>query len=149
MGFILETVAYDLYRLNRLALEAGLENLDALLAVFLDVDRPPDTGPGDVHLRGVRKAQAMLAAFCLSRGREDLGRKIADDMKGEPRERLRSIREEVAAAERHFWEVTDRGVNFDFLEPELRPAFDRFFEDLLGLGPRAAEPKEGAAAAGS
>lgn len=141
MGFILETVSYDLYRLCRVSLEAGLENFEALLTVFLDVDRPPDSGPNDAHLRGVRKAQSMLAAFCLARDRVDLARKIGDDMRGEPRERLRSLREEIHAAERHFWEVTDRGVNFDFLEPELRPHLDRFFDEILAVGATAATPR--------
>ncbi|MBI3724257.1 hypothetical protein HY251_09940 [bacterium] len=137
MGFILETVAYDLYRLLRLALEARVENLDALLGVFLEVDRPPDAGGSDVHLRGVRKAQAMFAAFSISRGRRDLAARIGNDMRAEPPERLRSIREEIHAAERAFWEITDRGVNFDFLEPDLRSHLDAFFDEDLHLGPRA------------
>jgi hypothetical protein len=137
-GFILETVAHDMYRLLRLALDEGLTNLDALVAVFLEVDRPPDVGGSerDVHLRGVRKAQAMLAAYCVSRGRGELAALIGADMKAEPPERLQSIREEIHAAERAFWEITDRGVNFDFLEPDLTGHLDFFFDHVLKVGPR-------------
>lgn len=141
MGFILETVAFDMYRLLRSSLDQGLTNLDALLETFLEVDRPPDSGGSDAHLRGVRKAQSMFAAYALSRGRRDVAEKIGLDMKGEPQERLRSIREEIHAAERAFWEITDRGVNFDYLEPELRPHLDEYFDGILRVGPRAAQER--------
>ena len=39
----------------------------------------------------------------------------------------------MKAAERRFWEVTDRGVNFDYVEPELHPGLETFFE-LVGAG---------------
>jgi hypothetical protein len=125
-----------MYRLLRMVLDQKLENLDGVLGVFLEVDQQPDAGSSDVHLRGVRKAQAMFAAFCISRGRRELAERIGADMKHEPPERLRSIREEIHAAERAFWEITDRGVNFDYLEPELRSHLDDFFDAILGLGPR-------------
>jgi hypothetical protein len=131
MGFILETVAYDLYRLTREAADAGLQNEGELLAVFLEVDRPPDPGSSDRHLRGVRKAQAMLAAYFLSVKKAPQARLIARDMSAEPLERLDSIKREILSAERRFWEITDRGVNFDFVEPELRPSLERFFEDQV------------------
>jgi hypothetical protein len=133
LGFILETVAYDVYQLLRIAIDQNLPNVEALLGVFLEVDRQPETGSSDVHLRGVRKAQSMLAAYCLFKGRTELVRRIAADMQAEPRERLLSIRSEILAADRTFWEITDRGVNFDFLEPELRPYLDRFFGESLRI----------------
>lgn len=131
MGFILETVAYDLYRLIREASDAELGNERALLEVFLEVDRPPDPGSSDRHLRGVRKAQAMLAAFYIDRERVEPANIIARDMAVEPDERLTSIRDEILNAQRRFWEITDRGVNFDFVEPELRDPLNRFFATVL------------------
>ncbi|MEZ0230094.1 MAG: DUF2254 family protein [Planctomycetota bacterium] len=131
LGFILETVAYDLEKLIRVALAEDMKNVDALLAIFLDVDRAPDVNSSDVHLRGVRKAQVTLASFCISKGRRDLAERIAIDMKAEPHDRLRSIREELHAAERAFWEITDRGVNFDYLEAEMRPHLDDFYDNIL------------------
>jgi predicted membrane protein DUF2254 len=128
LGFIMETVAHDLYRLLRLALDAKSTNLEKLLSIFLEVDRPPDMGASDVHLRGVRKAQSMFAAYCLASGRMDLADRIAADMRNEPRDRLQSIRDELNAAEPRFWEITDRGVNFDYVEPELKPRIEAFFE---------------------
>lgn len=130
MGFILETVAYDLHRLCREAAEAGLANEAELLGIFLEVDRPPDPGSSDLHLRGVRKAQAMLAAFYLERGQTTEAERIATDMTVEPLDRLESIRQEILHARRQFWEITDRGTNFDHLEEDLRPHLTEFFRRL-------------------
>lgn len=140
LGFILETVAHDMYRLLRRSLEAGLPNLERLLEVFLEVDRPPDAGASDVHLRGVRKAQSMFAAFAICSGRRDLAERIGRDMRTEPKERLHSIWGELSNTSRVFWEITDRGVNFDYLEPELRPYLDVFFEEILAVTRRSREP---------
>jgi hypothetical protein len=42
-------------------------------------------------------------------------------MRGEKPERMASIRAELGSvAEKEFWEVTDRGVNFDYLDPTRR-----------------------------
>lgn len=73
----------------------------------------------------------MLAAYFLSVKKAPQARLIARDMSGEPLERLDSIKREILSAERRFWEITDRGVNFDFVEPELRPSLERFFEDQV------------------
>lgn len=131
MGFILETVAYDLYRLTREASNAKLANEQDLLAVFLEVDRPPDPGSSDTHLRGVRKAQAQLAAYYISKERYDKVEQIARDMLVEPVDRLQSIKREILNAQRQFWEVTDRGVNFDYVEEEFREPLQRYFDEFL------------------
>jgi hypothetical protein len=141
LGFILETVAHDIYRLLQIALDANAANLDALLGVFLEVDRQPDAGSSDVHLRGVRKAQSMFAAYCLFRGRRDLAERIGFDMRREPRERMLSILQEIHHAERAFWEITDRGINFDYLEPELHLHLDVFFGSILKIEPVRMPPR--------
>jgi hypothetical protein len=54
--------------------------------------------------------------------------RICADMRGEKPERMASIRAElVAVNEKEFWEVTDRGVNFDFLDPSRKEKLDEFF----------------------
>ena len=41
---------------------------------------------------------------------------------------MTSIRNELqAVGEREFWEVTDRGINFDYLEPERKERLDELF----------------------
>ena len=50
------------------------------------------------------------------------------DMEHERPERLLSIREEMlAVVDRDFWEVIDRGQNFDYLEPDRRRQLETFY----------------------
>lgn len=129
LAFILETAAYDLCTLLEVAFDAGAPCHDALLVTFLELDREPDGGDHqEASLRGVRKAQTKLAVFYLDRDRADLARQIFEDMRHESPERLRSIRAEIDALdEPEFWEVSDRGINFDWVPLERRPHLETFF----------------------
>jgi hypothetical protein len=139
LGFITETAAYDLCTLCETAFEVGSESQEALLRIFLDVDRESETADQEVTLRGVRKAQIKLATFYLLKGATALARQIYQDMEGEKPERLTSIREELAAiTTKDFWEVIDRGSNFDYLEPARKQQLDTFFAWFPQLAPRGA-----------
>jgi len=82
----------------------------------------------EASLRGVRKAQIKLATFYLVEGATDLARCIFRDMRDEVPSRLNSIQQEFASIRtREFWEINDRGVNFDYLEDDRRAALDTFF----------------------
>jgi hypothetical protein len=49
-------------------------------------------------------------------------------MRTEDRGRLESLRHELLAVKsKDFWEVTDRGVNFDYLDAQRKAALDGFF----------------------
>ena len=129
MPFLVETVAYDLCTLNEIAHERGASIGDALLAVFLRVD---DDGTGEGHeasLRGVRKAQVKLATYYLHKGDEARARRVYDDMAGEDRAaaRVDSRAEMLGVESSEYWEVTDRGVNFDYLPPERKARLEQFF----------------------
>jgi uncharacterized membrane protein len=129
LPFILETVAYDLCALNELAFDRKSPAAAELLRIFLEVDKESESEVQEVSLRGVRKAQVKLATHYMAQGALDQARKVFEDMKGERAERLASIRDEllgVRSAE--FWEISDRGVNFDYLPPERRRELLRFFE---------------------
>ncbi len=129
LAFLLETAAYDLCALLETTAGAQDDLQDRLLGIVLDVDREPEGGRfQEASLRGVRKAQVKLATHYLALGDERRARRIFDDMRGENPERLRSIRaelERVEAAE--YWEVSDRGINFEWLPPERRVCLDRFY----------------------
>jgi hypothetical protein len=126
--FLLEAVAYDLARLVERAVETGRPEAEALLALFLQVDREPESPEQEERLRGVRRAQVQLATFFLARGDEPSARRIFEDMKDERAERLAAVRDELLAEERaQYWEFTDRGVNFAYLPPERRALLARFF----------------------
>ena len=62
-------------------------------------------------------------------------------MEDERPERLASIRDELLNVEsREFWEVSDRGVNFDYLGDERKAQLLRFFE---WFGDRLPRPRLG------
>ena len=128
-AFTLETAAYDLSVLIEQAYTNESSVHDELLEIFLDVDREPDGDRSkEVALRGVRKAQVKLATFYLEVGAEEHAKRVFEDMKDELPERLESIRDELGAiSQPDFWEVTDRGVNFDYLPEERRNKLTEFF----------------------
>jgi hypothetical protein len=140
LTFITETVAYDVSTLCEVACGLGSEQEELLLEEFLDLDRPLLNHGQERGLLGVRKAQVKLACYYLAIGHEDKAQRIADDMREEPPERLQAIRHQLATVHnKDFWEITDRGRNFEFMPSEQREQLSRFFVELLGLD--AAAPR--------
>jgi hypothetical protein len=142
LPFVTETCAYDLCRLCELAHELGSPAEQRMLAIFLEVDQPTEVDTAaDTGLRGVRKAQVKLATYYLVRGAEPLARVIFEDMRAERPERLRSIREELLRVETEdYWEVSDRGSNFDYLSPERKQALSVFYGWFPRLSVEPAAP---------
>lgn len=130
LPFIIESVAYDIAALCEFAHRDGIAAEVRILRQFLELDMQ---GPGrsrryERGLRGVRKAQAKLAAYYLSAGEEANARLIADDMRDETPELLRAIHGELAVVESpYFWEIIDRGRNFEYLPPQERAQLAVFF----------------------
>ncbi len=129
LGFVTETVAYDVAAICEVAHEIKSKVESGLLKLLLEVD--PTTSEGDVQeasLRGVRKAQLKLATYYLEAGAESLAKLVWDDMRSEDVSRMRSILDELLAIEsKDFWEVSDRGGNFDYLEPSRKEQLKVFF----------------------
>lgn len=129
LGFVTETISYDLATLCEVAHRLGSDAHDRLLGALLELDKEAESASQETTLRGVRKAQARLAAFYLERGAEAAARRIHKDMELERAERLISIRDELlSVASKDFWEVIDRGANFDYMEPARKEHLRRFFE---------------------
>lgn len=129
LPFVLETVAYDLCRLNELAYDLDATNLKAMLADFLEVDKESEEEhEHEATLRGVRKAQVKLATYYLVKGATDLAREVWKDMRNELPSRLVSIKQELLQIKsKEYWEVIDRGANFDYLEPTRREKLEEYF----------------------
>jgi hypothetical protein len=52
-------------------------------------------------------------------------------MRNEPRERLLTIQRQLGTVEsKEFWEIIDRGRNFEYMPPEHRNCLDTFFSWL-------------------
>ncbi|MBW2460722.1 MAG: DUF2254 domain-containing protein [Deltaproteobacteria bacterium] len=129
LPFILETVAYDLCSLNELAFDRKSDARRDILRTFLEVDKESEGEVQENSLRGVRKAQVKLATHYLLHGDEKLARQVYRDMADEDPTRLTSIRDEllnVRTAE--FWEISDRGVNFDYLSPDRKAKMLEYFD---------------------
>lgn len=129
LPFILETVAYDLCTLNELAYDLDAENKASMLADFLEVDKESEEEhEHESTLRGVRKAQIKLATYYLVKNAEGLARMVWADMKTEVPSRLGSIKQELLQIKsKEYWEVIDRGANFDYIEPRRRKKLEEFF----------------------
>jgi hypothetical protein len=129
LGFVCETIAYDLSSLCETAHDVKTEAESKLLNIFLQVDQPVTEGEAqETGLRGVRKAQLKLATYYLVNDAEPLARRIFEDMRNERPERLRSIKDELLNIKSEdFWEVIDRGTNFDYLSDERKAALKTFY----------------------
>ncbi len=152
LGFVTETAAYDLATLCERAFVGSAAGVSAdvhgaILKALLELD-PQDPVAGsaaaagskpEMHediLRGVRKAQVRLATFYLNAGPAGApyAQTIFRDMVNERPERLRSIFRELEQVEsKDFWEVIDRGTNFDYLEEDRKAqlhVFSSWFQSL-------------------
>lgn len=134
LTFVTEVIAHDIGQLCELAFRHKSTLHADLLQVFLAVDEHAETKEQEKSLRGVRRAQVKLATTYLVEGDSDHARRIQLDMIEEPADRLESIWSELRDLEnREFWEVNDRGTNFDYLTPEQKkqlPQYFGFFETL-------------------
>jgi hypothetical protein len=126
--FVTETVAYDVSALCQYANELGSSVEEDMLSLFLELDRPLRVSSQESALLGVRKAQVKLAAYYLMRGDEQKARTISRDMDHEPVERLGSIRRALeSVTSKDFWEIIDRGRNFEYMPPAQRACLAKFF----------------------
>jgi hypothetical protein len=131
LTFVSETVAYDLASLCQLAHQIDAPEQEALLGHFLELDRPLRNESQERALLGVRKAQTKLAAYYLSVGDDAHALCIARDMMVEPDQRLAVIRNELERVRgKDFWEIIDRGRNFEYMPPAQRAQLDAFFQLL-------------------
>jgi hypothetical protein len=134
LGFVTETVAYDVSALCEFAHQNAPPSSsralldDKMLAMFLELDQPLRLKRQESGLQGIRKAQIKLACYYLMIGAEDRARKIALDMAGEERERLKAIKEQLSKVEsKEFWEIIDRGRNFEYMPPRQKDQMEKFF----------------------
>jgi hypothetical protein len=131
LTFVTETVAYDVSAICQQAHELGAPVVDEMLAQLLELDRPLGSPAQEAALLGVRKAQVKLAAYFLSKRDEGRARRIVDDMRHEPRARLEQIRTALeSVTTKDFWEIIDRGRNFEYMPPEERAQLVTLFEWL-------------------
>jgi len=129
---ILTTAAFDLAQLLKIAHGKNSGNMEALIRIFLELDDSVSTQTNEFDLRSVRKAQLNFASYLMSQNDLAMATLIFNDVKAEPKERLEAIRKEMlAVSERKFWEVTDRGVDFFYLDTNQKKHLNRFYQMFL------------------
>ena len=120
-SFLLEVAAGDLTRLVESSLDHAPTLTDDLLSIVLDLDQEIRSETQEESLLGVRRAQLQLATLFTVRSDETRARRVCRDLAGERMPRLERLRKELEAEQRpHYWEFTDRGLNFGYLPPERR-----------------------------
>jgi hypothetical protein len=128
MAFITEVIAHDVAQLCATAFRSDTKHHDALLDTFLRVDDSTETASSDTTLQGVRRAQIKLATTYMIAGAESFARRIQADMRDEPADRMRGIWQHLASqVDREFYEVNDRGSNFDYLSDDQKRQLPLFF----------------------
>jgi hypothetical protein len=128
LTFVTETIAYDVSALCAYAHEMGAPEEDGIFSEMLELDRPVHARTNERGLLGVRKAQVKLACYYLQVGEEKKAQLIAKDMQEESEERLRAIRDQLARVKsKDFWEIIDRGRNFEYMPDEQRAQMEKFF----------------------
>jgi hypothetical protein len=121
-------MAHDLSALCERAFEQGSTAHEALLKTLLEVDEEAEPSAEEKALRGVCKAQVKLATYYLHRGAEKHARTIYADMIHENPARLASLHAELAqASAKDYWEITDRGINFSYLDAPRKEKLAEFF----------------------
>lgn len=138
--FLLEVAAYDLVHLIEAALAreaasdapATVATTDALIGVLLELDLEMQEDAEQPSLIGVRRAQMQLAARLLAREDEPRVARIVSDLRAEPRQRLLRIADGLRNESRQeYWELTERGIHFSYLEPELH-TYLKILTDRVG-----------------
>jgi Predicted membrane protein (DUF2254) len=124
LPFIYELVSYELGELTERAFERKVaparELLDAMLA-FGGVEQSA----------GLVKSRAILAGYFLERGlTQELERVEASLRNVTPAVLEKAKSGILSVQDRMFWELNDRGLNFDFVEPQRRTRVAEVFDRL-------------------
>ena len=137
LGFVAETAAYDLCALCEVACEHGSRRATiGCSTIFLEIDKEAEDDTQERALRGVRKAQAKLAAYYLLRGmtRPARARSSRTWRRRRPSGCARSATSCSRSRRKDFWEVTDRGTNFDYVDDARKTHVRQFFDWFPELG---------------
>jgi hypothetical protein len=131
ISFVLDAAAYDVVNLIELAVERNSAVVDDLLNLLLDLDQEIKEESQEDSLLGIRRSQIRLATLFMQLGDESRVNRIIADLKEERISRLQRLRIGLESEDRpQFWELTDRGSNFAYLEPERRRFLEPLFEKL-------------------
>jgi hypothetical protein len=125
--FAPQLAVFDLGYIVRRAYEAKAPAAPDLLATVLALPHRHGT---DVHSLAV-KAKLILGGFFLEIGREDEAAAVRANLADVERAEIRAAEAELLAADRVFFEVTDRQLNLEYVPHDRREPLQRFCASLL------------------
>lgn len=127
-----DLVCYDIRKISERAYKVyspkgEIEVCSRILEKFLSFHDRFDHGKYPSQARALLKHYVNLASFYLVRGEQALARAIHARMAQTPLQTVRELQEEIASVtEPLFWEISDRVINFNFVNPEQRQMLDEF-----------------------
>ncbi|HEX4451873.1 MAG TPA: DUF2254 family protein [Kofleriaceae bacterium] len=126
MVFAPQLVLFDLGFVTRRAYERASPAARDLLDIVLDL--PHRTGE-DVHSMAV-KAKLILGSFFVSRELIEETAAVRQNLRDIDRDEIARAERELLAADRSFFEVTDRQLNLEWVPPERREPLKQFCASL-------------------
>lgn len=133
LWFVMLTASFDLGSLVATAFNKKVDNLKRLLTIFMSLEDNIDASKDFLAFEAIRKAQIILATYIYSQGGDqELTDMVIEDLKTETVEKLIHYRDALLAVKsKKFWEVTDRGYTFEYMEPEQKEWLGKFFEAFI------------------
>jgi hypothetical protein len=124
LPFIYDLISYELGELTQRAYERKAAPARELLDAMLAFD-------GAEQSLGLVKSRAILAAYFLEAGLTQELDAVAASLRGATPGHLEKARHGILSVQdRVFWELNDRGINFDYVEPQRRARVAEFFDRL-------------------
>ena len=127
MVFAPQLVIFDLGYVTRRAYERASPAAGELLKEVLALRHR--TGD-DLHTMAI-KAKMILGGFFLENKYTDEAELVRRNLRDVPTEEVEQAEAALLAAERSFFEVTDRQLNLEYVPPERREPLRRFCQSLL------------------
>lgn len=128
MPFVVETIAHDLGALVQEVWARRLPQRGKFLERFLEFE----TALGSSVPDGVKKAQALLAAFFRLQGEHEAAADLGRTFSRLSRDQLLVMQDDLLHVRKaHYWEINERMRNMDFVPDEQRREVGEFFATLL------------------
>lgn len=126
LSFSYELISYELAELAEAGYEQGAAVATAILDAVLEFD-------GVESAAGLVKSRAILAGYLLERGRDTELERVVQSLRRAPRALRDQARDSLlATVDPVFWEVTDRGMNMDYVAPARRARVAEVFARAAG-----------------
>lgn len=124
LPFIYELISYELGELTQRAYERKAAPARELLDAMLAFD-------GAEQSLGLVKSRVILGVYFLEAGLAQELELVQASLRNATLGHLEKARRAILAVqERVFWELNDRGINFDFIEPQRRARVVEVFDRL-------------------